>query len=143
MDVEEMFASQAAESPTDAATQRSATGFPSPAADFSGQTLSLDRHLVRHPSATYFCRVSGHAMRGAGIHDGDLLVVDSSLTPRHEQVVVALLFGELVVRRLHKNETSAWLVAETTESGYPPVDISQLDAADIFWGVVSWVLHQP
>ncbi|MDR9467823.1 translesion error-prone DNA polymerase V autoproteolytic subunit [Marinospirillum sp.] len=143
MDVEEMFASQAAESPTDAATQRSATGFPSPAADFSGQTLSLDRHLVRHPSATYFCRVTGHAMRGAGIHDGDLLVVDSSLTPRHEQVVVALLFGELVVRRLHKNQTSAWLVAETTESGYPPVDISQLDAADIFWGVVSWVLHQP
>lgn len=143
MDVEEMFASQAAEFPASAATRRSATGFPSPAEDFAGQALSLDRHLVRHPSATYFCRVAGHAMQNAGIHDGDLLVVDSSLTPRHEQVVVALLFGDLVVRRLHKNPTSAWLVAETHESGFPPVDISQLDAADLFWGVVTWVLHQP
>ncbi|SFB88750.1 DNA polymerase V [Marinospirillum celere] len=143
MDVEEIFASLKSEAPEKAAPKARTSGFPSPAEDFAGQTLSLDKHLVRRPAATYFCRVAGDAMQAAGIHDGDLLVVDSSLTPQHEQVVVALLFGDLVVRRLHKSPTAAWLVAESPAGGYPPVEITQLDAAELFWGVVTWVLHQP
>ncbi|WP_114418815.1 LexA family protein [Marinospirillum perlucidum] len=143
MDIEEMFAAGVADTPRAAAPSRNASGFPSPAQDFSGQALSLDRHLVRRPSATYFCRVSGDAMQGAGIHDGDLLVVDSSLNPRHEQVVVALLFGELVVRRLHKVAQAAWLLAENPGQSYQPVEITDLDTSQIFWGVVTWVLHQP
>lgn len=141
MDIEEFFAADKTRSQPKA--QPLTTGFPSPAEDFAGQALSLDRYLIRHPSATYFCRVKGHAMQAAGIDDGDLLVVDSALSPAHEQVVVALLFGELVVRRLHKTPHSAWLLAESNEPGFSPIDISQLDAADVFWGVVTWVLHRP
>lgn len=143
MDVDRIFASLKSQPQEKASPKQRASGFPSPAEDFAGQVLSLDRHLVRRPAATYFCQVTGDAMQAAGIYDGDLLVVDSSLTPRHEQVVVALLFGELVVRRLHQLSSSAWLVAEPAAGGYPPVEITHLESADLFWGVVTWVLHQP
>lgn len=143
MDIEEFFVAQKTKTSITAGRQRAATGFPSPAEDFAGQSLSLDEHLVRHPSATYFCRVTGNAMIAAGIHDGDLLVVDSALTPTDKSVVVALMFGELVVRRLHKTSTAAWLLAETQEPGFPPIEITKLESTDLFWGVVTWVLHQP
>lgn len=119
------------------------SGFPSPSAGMEGLSLSLDQHLVERPSATYFCQVSGDAMVLAGIHDGDLLVVDSSLPPSHGRVVVAVVFGELVVRRLHIQSNSRWLLAETPDTSIKPLDITRYDQDSLFWGVVTWVLHRP
>ena len=72
---------------------RAPAGFPSPAADHYDKRLDLNEHLVLHPEATFFLRVKGDSMIGAGIHDGDLLVVDRSLEPNHGRVVIAVLDG--------------------------------------------------
>ena len=68
-------------------------GFPSPAGDYIECRLDLNEHLIQHPSATFFVRVAGESMVGAGIHDGDMLIVDRSLEPVHGSVVVAALNG--------------------------------------------------
>lgn len=75
-------------------------GFPSPADDYIEGKLDLNRHLIKHPAATFFVRVTGNSMTGAGIHSGDLLIVDRSLEPTDGHVVVAVLDGELTVKRL-------------------------------------------
>jgi len=75
-------------------------GFPSPADDYIEGRLSLDEHLIQHRDATFFVRAKGHSMMGAGIFDGDLLVVDRSLTPASGDIVIAVLDAELTVKRL-------------------------------------------
>ncbi len=72
-------------------------GFPSPAEDHIEKTLDLNEFLVRHPQATFFVRVSGDSMAGAGIHDKDILVVDRSIEPAHGKIVIAVLDGELTI----------------------------------------------
>ncbi|GHT22179.1 umuD protein [Planctomycetales bacterium] len=75
-------------------------GFPSPAEDTPTEQLDLAQHLIQHPEATFFLRVSGESMTGAGIFDGDLLIVDRSLTPGNGDIVIAILDGEFTVKRL-------------------------------------------
>ena len=82
------------------AGERVAAGFPSPADDYVEVGIDLNDQLIRHPTSTFFLRVSGESMLGAGIHDGDLLVVDRSLDPRPGRVVVAVLDGEFTLKRL-------------------------------------------
>ena len=82
-------------------------GFPSPADDFMEGRLDLNQHLVKHPTATFFVRVSGDSMIEAGIHPDDILVVDRSLEPRHGKIVIAALDGELTVKRLHKTSSKS------------------------------------
>lgn len=77
-------------------------GFPSPADDFIDKKLNLNEYLIQHPAATFFCRVSGHSMKGLGIFDGDLLIVDRSISPSHGSVVIAILNGELTCKVLDK-----------------------------------------
>ena len=81
--------------------ERISAGFPSPAQNEEGETLDLNELLIRHPSATFFLRVSGNSMIKAGIHDKDILVVDRSLEPVHGKIVIASINGELTVKRLH------------------------------------------
>ena len=78
-------------------TARISAGFPSPAADYEEGKLDLNKHLVKNPPATFFVRVSGDSMEGAGIHDGDLLIVDRSIEPKSGKVVIAVLDGQLTV----------------------------------------------
>ncbi len=143
MEVEEIFCLSRKKTPNPAVEKRLASGFPSPGQDFAGHTLSLDQHLVPRPSSTYFCRVKGQAMLDAGIQDGDLLVVDSSITPKNQQIVVAVMLGELLVRRFYEKKGRAWLLADSKQASHPPIEITQLDDQQRFWGVVTWVLHQP
>lgn len=75
-------------------------GFPSPADDYMDKKLDLNEYLIQHPAATFFCRVSGSSMEGAGIFDGDLLIVDRSVEPRHGSIVVAVVDGELTCKML-------------------------------------------
>jgi len=116
-----------------------AAGFPSPAEDYVEQRLDLHRHLVRNEAATFFLHASGQSMTGAGIQDGDLLVVDRSVEAAHGRVVIAALDGELLVKRLVRREGRVWLAADN--SGYPDFDITEREHVHI-WGVVTYAIHK-
>ncbi|MBG0738756.1 translesion error-prone DNA polymerase V autoproteolytic subunit [Paeniglutamicibacter antarcticus] len=113
-------------------------GFPSPAQDYFTGRIDLNKHLIRDITCTFLVRVSGHSMDGAGIADGDELVVDRSLTPADGNVVVAIIDGELTVKRLRLEHGRVRLAAENPE--YPDVVICELSELSI-WGVVTRCLH--
>ena len=115
-----------------------ACGFPSPAADYLEDRLSLDQLLIQHPAATFFARAQGDSMTGAGIHDGDLLIIDRALTARSDDVVIALLDGELLVKRLVLEDGNVELRSENER--YPPMALSDEQQLDV-WGVVIQVIH--
>lgn len=98
-------------------------GFPSPADDYLQKALDLNEHLIKRPSATYFVRVQGDSMTGAGIYDGDLLIVDRSLTPGHGEIVIAALNGELTCKALDRHRRQ--LVAANPE--YPPIPVDNME----------------
>lgn len=113
-------------------------GFPSPADDYIDQGLDLNELLIRHPAATFFVRVSGDSMTGAGIHSGDVLVVDRAETARDRSVIIAALNGELTVKRFIRGNGRAYLVSENP--GYAPLEVTG-DADFEVWGVVVHVIH--
>jgi DNA polymerase V len=111
-------------------------GFPSPAEDYLEGSLDLNRHLLKHPAATFYFRVTGDSMRDAGIHSGDLLVVDRSLEPKDGAVVVAVVGGDFTVKRLRVRGGRATLVAENPV--HPPLP----DPGEFrVWGVVTFCIH--
>jgi DNA polymerase V len=112
-------------------------GFPSPAQDYEENRLDLNELCVQHPAATYFVRVSGDSMIGAGIHDGDLLVVDRSLAPKHGDIVIAGFHGELTVKRL---ELTPVVRLVPMNKHYPIITIPDDTDLDIH-GVVLHTLH--
>jgi len=114
-------------------------GFPSPAADYEQDTLDLNKHLVSNPAATFFVRVAGDSMLGAGIHHGDLLVVDRSLEPRDKNVVIAVLDGDLTVKRIRLGNGKITLEPENDD--YASQQVSA-DAAFEVWGIVTSVIHK-
>lgn len=115
-----------------------AAGFPSTADDELAQELDLNKHLIKHPAATFFLRVKGHSMVKAGIHEGDIVIVDRSLSPANGKVVIACIDGELTIKRLMHTPQGMYLVAEN--DGYPPIAIQP--GNDLrFWGVVTTVIH--
>jgi len=114
-------------------------GFPSPAEDHIDQRLDLNNLLIQHPAATFFVRVSGESMKDAGINHGDILVVDRSLEATSGRIVIAIVNGELTVKRFIQDSVSCQLVAANPD--YPPVAIT--DETDFrVWGVVTSVIHQ-
>ena len=119
-------------------------GFPSPADDFAERSIDLNEPLVCNPVATFFVRASGNSMEGAGIHDGDLLIVDRSTSPSHGSVVVAVVEGGLTVKRLSKHGARVSLLPEPSEmdqGSYKPIDIGPDTDARV-WGVVTWSIHR-
>jgi DNA polymerase V len=114
-------------------------GFPSPAADYEEDKLDLNRHLVRNPAATFFVRVSGDSMVGAGIYNGDLLVVDRSLEPKDGNVVIAVINGELTVKRIRIRKGKIML--EPENKNYPCQEITE-DSEFEIWGVVTNAIHK-
>jgi len=113
-------------------------GFPSPADDYLEGKLDLNQHLVKHPSATFFVRVSGDSMINTGIFPDDILVVDRSLEPVSGKVVIAVIDGELTVKRLHREKGGVQLLPEN--DNYPPIVITEAQDFSI-WGVVTNVIH--
>ena len=108
-------------------------GFPSPADDHIEGKLDLNEHLVRRPAATFFVRASGESMRGAGIFDGDLLIIDRGVTPQPDDIVIAILQGELTVKRLRKIDGNWHLAAENRD--FPSLPMVEGDCE--VWGVVT------
>jgi len=115
-----------------------AAGFPSPAQDWYEGPIDLTEMLVDDQAATFVVRVSGHSMTDAGIWDGDELLVDRSKTPRDGDVVVAVLDGELTVKRLRLTGSGVVLQAESAE--YPDIVVPELSDLQV-WGVVTYCLH--
>lgn len=113
-------------------------GFPSPADDFIETYLDLNEYLIKHPAATFFVRASGDSMINAGIHSGDILVVDRSIEATPGHIVIAALNGELTVKRLARAQNRLQLVAENPE--FAAIDIND-DQQIVIWGVVTNVIH--
>lgn len=114
-------------------------GFPSPADDYIDQNLSLDEYCVQNPASTFFLKVSGDSMIDAGMFPGDLLVVDKSLEAVHNKIVIAVLDGELTVKRLSIVKGVISLLPENKQ--YDPIEIPELSELNI-WGVVTNVIHK-
>ena len=118
--------------------ERVSAGFPSPADDYMEDRLDLNRYLVRHPAATFFVRASGDSMIGAGIRSGDILVVDRSLEPGDNSVVIAVINGELTVKHIMKSREKLFLIPDN--ESYRPIEIR--DGMDFeVWGVATTVIH--
>ena len=115
-----------------------ATGFGAAADDYMEKGIDLNEQLVRNKPATYFFRMKGDAMREAGIFDGDVLIVDRSIKLAEGKVIVAILNGELLVRRFHKNFSSAFLIPEN--SRYKAINLAEFSDFTV-WGVVTYVIH--
>ncbi|OYQ65409.1 peptidase S24 [Pseudanabaena sp. SR411] len=113
-------------------------GFPSPAEDYVEHKLDLNSYLVTHPAATFFVRASGNSMTGANIHDGDLLIVDRSIEAAHNDIVIAVVLGEITVKRLHYLRGEIALVPEN--DSYQTIFINEHSDLHI-WGVVTNAIH--
>ncbi len=115
-----------------------AAGFPSPTEDYIEGKIDLNRHLVKHPESTFLVRVTGESMQNAGIHSHDLLVVDQAIEPTSGKIIIAVINGELTVKRLRKHRNKLWLMPENPD--YQPIEIDENIDFHI-WGVVTNVIH--
>lgn len=120
-------------------TAKVSAGFPSPADDFIDKTLDLNEFLVAHPSATFFVRVAGTSMIDAGIHPGDILIVDRALDPVSGSIVIAVLDGEFLVKRFRKKGEQSFLVADNP--AFKPIELTGDMTVEV-WGVVTYVIHK-
>lgn len=118
-----------------------ATGFGAAADDYMERGIDLNEQLIQNKPTTYFMRVRGNAMTGAGIHDGDIVIVDRSLKPVSGKVVIAVLNGEMLIRRMEKTFNKLRLIPETPKLATIEIDAS-CDSFAI-WGVVTWSIHAP
>ena len=114
------------------------TGFPSPAEEWIEPTLDVHDLVIFNPATTFFLRVQGEAMVGAGIHAGDIVVVDRALEAADQHIIVAILGNTCTVKRLEMTPQS--LVLQSAHPGYLPLDVTnRLDFQ--VWGVVTFVIH--
>ncbi len=114
------------------------SGFPSPAQDYENRTLDLNERLIKQPAATFYMSVTGDSMEALGIQAGDLLVVDRSVEPRPGHILVALVEGEVIVKRYEIRRGQPCLCSATP--AYPPIPLVDLECQ--VWGVVRAVIHE-
>ena len=113
-------------------------GFPSPATDYMENKLDLNEHLIKHPAATFIVKASGFSMIGAGIYSGDLLIIDRSITPQNNNIVIASIFGDLTVKKLKKKKNTLFLVSASDD--YPSIEVKE-EMECFIWGVVTFIIH--
>lgn len=114
-------------------------GFPSPAADHTQKRIDLNEHLIYNKEATFLFRVKGDSMIGAGIYEGDALLVDRSIQAKHSHIVLAVLNNEFTVKRLHHQHGIIKLLPENPH--YPALPVTEGDEL-LIWGVVTYNLHK-
>ena len=115
-----------------------ATGFGAAADDYMERGIDLNEQLIHNKPATYFFRMKGDAMRDAGIFDGDVLIVDRSLKLVSGKIIVAVLNGELLVRRYYQNFSARFLIPEN--SRYKNINLGEFTDFSL-WGVITYVIH--
>ena len=114
-------------------------GFPSPADDFKELRISIDQEVVRNEEATFYARVSGESMQGAGLDDGDLLVIDRSIEPQDNKIAVCFIDGSFTVKRLKVEVDCVYLMPEN--KNYEPIKVSEGDEL-LIWGIVTYVVKK-
>ncbi|MBK6634303.1 MAG: translesion error-prone DNA polymerase V autoproteolytic subunit [Chitinophagaceae bacterium] len=114
-----------------------ATGFGAAADDYMERGIDLNEQLIRNKPATYFMRVSGSSMINACIHDGDIVIVDRSIKPVSGKIVIAVVDGEMLIRRLEKTLNRVRLIPETPKLS--PIEVSEFSDL-VIWGVVSYII---
>ena len=114
-------------------------GFPSPADDFKETRISLDRELVKNKEATFYARVSGDSMIGAGLDDGDLLIIDRSLNIENGKIAICQVDGDFTVKRIKKEKEKVYLMSANKK--YKPIEIREENQL-IIWGVVTYVIKK-
>ena len=114
-------------------------GFPSPADDFKEIRISLDKELVKNKEATFYAKVDGDSMIGAGLEDGDLLVIDKSLNPVNGKIAVCLIDGDFTVKRIKKEKNKLFLVPEN--KNYNSIELKEENEL-IIWGIVEYVIKK-
>lgn len=112
-------------------------GFPSPAADFDETRVSIDQIVVKHKEATFYAKASGTSMIGAGIDDGDILVIDRSLEARNGKIAVCFVDGEFTVKRIKVEQDCVYLVPENPK--FEPIKVTEENEL-IVWGIVTHVV---
>lgn len=114
-------------------------GFPSPAADYAQGRIDLNQHLLLNENSSFLFRVRGESMTGIGIYDGDTLIVDRSIVPAHNQIVLAVIDDEFTVKRLYRRGQDVRLIAENPAF----TQITLKDGQELrIWGVVTFNLHR-
>ena len=114
-------------------------GFPSPAMDFMDVSIDLNQLMIKHPSATFFGRVQGTSMLDAGISDGDLLVIDRSLSPANNKIAVCFIDGEFTIKHIQKEVDCCWLMPANEK--YKPIKVTK-DNDFLVWGIVTHVIKK-
>ena len=117
-----------------------AAGFPSPAENYIEEKLNLDKHLIKNKESTFFVRVSGDSMINVGIFDNDILVVDRSLIPVRQSIVIASIDGELVVKKLVKDQIKKDFYLKSENKNYPDIRLNS-NSDTIIWGIVTYTIH--
>ena len=112
-------------------------GFPSPAQDYLDLAIDLNKELIRNPSSTFYARVKGESMQGAGIDHGDLLVVDRSVSPSNGKIAVCFIDGEFTVKRIKTDVNCCWLMPENPT--YQPIRVTESNQF-LVWGVVIYLI---
>ncbi len=112
-------------------------GFPSPAGDFLDAAIDLNKEFVQNPSSTFYGRVKGNSMKDAGIHDGDLLIIDKSLETRDGKIAVCFIDGEFTVKRIKVEKDYCWLMPANDQ--YKPIKVTS-DNDFVVWGIVTHVI---
>ncbi|MCX7879442.1 MAG: translesion error-prone DNA polymerase V autoproteolytic subunit [Ignavibacteria bacterium] len=114
-------------------------GFPSPADEYLEPKLDLNQYLIKHPTATFFVRVKGNSMIGAGICDGDILIVDRAIEPKSGDIAVCVIDGEFTVKRLQIENDELYLAPEN--GSFDLIKVSEFQDFKV-WGVVTYVIHK-
>jgi DNA polymerase V len=117
-----------------------ATGFGAAADDYMERGVDLNEQLIRNKPATFFMRVNSDAMKEAGIYKNDVLIVDRSVKAVNGKVVIAVLNGEMLIRRLEKNNNNIRLLTEANKLA--PINIDESCEEFAIWGVVTYVIHK-
>jgi DNA polymerase V len=119
--------------------QRVAAGFPSPAEEYSSLSLDLNKELIKNPASTFYARVSGLSMVDEGINDGDLLIIDKSITPYDGCLAVCYVDGEFTLKRFERHADYALLVPANKE--FKPIKVTAENDFCI-WGVVTYLIKK-
>lgn len=112
-------------------------GFPSPADDFLDLSIDLNKEFIKNKDATFYGRVKGDSMTDAGLHDGDLLIIDKSIEPQNGKIAICFIDGEFTVKRINIEKDIIWLVAENKK--YKPIKVTE-DNDFMIWGMVTFVI---
>jgi DNA polymerase V len=114
-------------------------GFPSPAEDFTDSGIDLNKELIDNKFSTFFGRVKGNSMQDLGIHDGDIMIIDKSITPQDGKIAVCYIDGEFTVKKIKIDKENCYLMPANPD--YKPIQVTA-ENDFLIWGIVTYVIKK-